>query len=67
MRKDKPILRDWLGLRREPDFKKARWLGGLITIILVGVTLVLVGLTVFQFFMAVSGLGVQSRHLVDRI
>lgn len=56
MSKDKPTLLDWLGLRRELDFNKARWLGGLITVTLVGVMLVLVGLTVFQFFTAVAGL-----------
>jgi len=52
----KPTLIDWLGLRREPDFSRARWLGGLISVSVVLVVLVLVGLTGFQFFKAVAGL-----------
>lgn len=54
--KDKLNLLDWLGLRRTPDYSKARWLGGLISVAVIGVMLVLVGLISYQFFVAVSGL-----------
>lgn len=57
--KDKPTLLDWLGLRREPDFSKARWLGGLFGAMVIGagfVGLVLVGLAAFRFLAALTGL-----------
>ncbi len=55
--KGKPTLLDWLGLRWEPDYSSGRWLGGLISVTLALILLVTSSLTLFQFFMAVSGLG----------
>lgn len=40
----KPDLLDWLGLKRKPDFSKAQWLGGLISvaaILIIGAVVIL--------------------------
>jgi hypothetical protein len=54
--KDKPDRLDWLGLRREPDYSKARWLGGMITLAVLILIATMVGLTAWEFFRAVSGM-----------
>jgi uncharacterized protein YjbI with pentapeptide repeats len=53
----RPTLIEWLGFSRYPDFTKARWLGGLISVTGTVVALVLVVLALGRFFMALSGIG----------
>src|SRR6056297_2939350 len=50
-------LLSWLGLRRKPDYSKARWLGGLITLLLALLILALVIPTVIEFLQAIMGKG----------
>ncbi len=52
MNKNKPDLLEWLGLRREPDFSKARWLGALISGAIVLIAVILFGLALFAFLRA---------------
>ncbi len=52
MKHDKPTLLDWLGLRREPDFSKARWLGGAVTVVIATVLAVLLIGTLIAFLKA---------------
>lgn len=52
----RPTLIEWLAFSRYPDFTKARWLGGLISVAGTVVVVSLGALTLFRFFMAVSGL-----------
>ncbi|WP_164661185.1 pentapeptide repeat-containing protein [Tropicibacter sp. Alg240-R139] len=50
-------ISDWLGINTLPDFTKARWLGGLISV--VGTILIVgfVGLVFYEFFLALTGMG----------
>ncbi|MCU0912132.1 MAG: pentapeptide repeat-containing protein [Rhodobacteraceae bacterium] len=44
--RERPTLLDWLGLSAEPDFRRARWLGGLVSLLialLIGLALVAAG------------------------
>lgn len=52
MNRDKPDFLDWLGLRRNPDFSKARWLGGLISIIIATILSVLLASALIEFVSA---------------
>ena len=54
----RPTLADWLAFDRYPDLTKARWLGGMISVAGTIVVVTLGALTVFRFFMAVSGIDV---------
>lgn len=57
LKEEKPDLIDWLGFRRELDFSKMRWLGGLTSVALVLVilcVLIAFGWTAFEFFKAVA-------------
>ena len=48
---------DWLGFNRIPDVTKARWLGGLISVLITITVIGLAGLVVVEFFLALTGLG----------
>lgn len=55
MKKRSESLSDWLGFSRFPDFTKARWLGGLVSVL--GTTLIaaVVSLLLIRFFAALIG------------
>ncbi len=53
---DKPGLREWLGLRWEPDYSKARWLGPIISSVVAIIILMFLVPTAMGFFKAVTGL-----------
>lgn len=56
MQEKEPNLISWLGLRASPDFSKARWLGGLITSVVVLMAVAIFSLTLIRFFEAAAGL-----------
>ncbi|UWQ92888.1 pentapeptide repeat-containing protein [Rhodobacteraceae bacterium M382] len=47
---------DWLGFRQIPDFTKARWLGGLISVTGSLILITFVALVFWEFFLALTGL-----------
>jgi len=53
---NKPDPLDWLGLRWQPDYSNARWLGRSITGAFLLLVLFLIVPTVLEFFRAVTGL-----------
>jgi len=53
----KPTLMDWLGLNIQPDYSKARWLGGLVSVAFIALIALLALPALYQFFKAVTGFG----------
>ncbi|MEO3413887.1 pentapeptide repeat-containing protein [Roseovarius sp. CAU 1744] len=53
---NKTDLLDWLGLRRRPEYSKARWLGPIISGAVIVIILMLVVPTALEFFKAVTGI-----------
>ena len=52
----KPTLLDWLGLNREPDYSKARWLGVILSGLAFALIVSVFGFTLYQFIEAIAGL-----------
>ncbi len=58
MKRDKPSLRDLLGLSDDIDFSRIRWLIQLVALAIVAIIVLLL----FAFFKAIIGVGVLSDH-----
>jgi hypothetical protein len=63
VRKENTSLMDWFGMRKSPDFTKARWLGGLLSVVISLVLFVAAGGTLFRFVEAILTGGENSAAL----